>query len=66
MSEMLKNPFVNQHKYPYNDELYDFVLNKNLRTHFENVYVFCKLNDSINYQKILECNIKIEDFKKDY
>ena len=63
MSEILKNPFiVKNSKYTFDDETFDFT-NKNLRTHFNNVYIFCKFNNDIDYQKILEGTIDKLHFK---
>ena len=63
MSEMLQNPFISKStKYDFDDETFEFT-NKNLRTHFKSVYIFCKFNNDIDYQKILEGNINYHEFK---
>lgn len=60
---MLKNPFiVKKTRYTHDDEDFDFT-NKNLRTHFKNVYIYCKFNNNVEYTKILEGNIEYNDFK---
>lgn len=63
MSEMLTNPFIQKStRYSFDDETFEFT-NRNLRTHFKNVYIFCKLHNDIDYQKILEGNIDYQEFK---
>tara|TARA_B100001121_G_C18695089_1_gene624685 strand:- start:449 stop:2995 length:2547 start_codon:yes stop_codon:yes gene_type:complete len=63
MTEMLKNPFIIKNsKYTFDDETFEFT-NRNLRTHFKKVYIFCKFNNNIDYQKILEGNIDYQEFK---
>ena len=60
---MIRNPFIlKKKKYTFNDEPFEFT-NKNVRTHFKKIYVFCKFNNNIDYQKILESEIDYDDFK---
>jgi hypothetical protein len=60
---MLQNPFIfKKSSYEYEDETFEFT-SKNLRTHFKNVYIFCKFNNNVEYMKILEGTIDNKDFK---
>ena len=55
------NPFIpNSKDYVINDEKFDFTP-FNLYKHFSKVYIFCKLNDTVEYQKLLNSRINRDD-----
>jgi len=64
MSCIMKNPFISKKmKYTIDDEVFEFTP-KNLKTHFNNVYVFCKFNNDVDYQNILEGEVNVNNFKE--
>jgi len=63
MSEMLQNPFISKRtKYDFNDETFEFTP-RNLKMHFNNVYIFCKFNNNVDYENILQGNLDYNNFK---
>ena len=59
----INNPLIaRKDNYNYNNEEYNFTRN-NLLKHFKKVYILCKLNNSIDYEKILYSNIESEELQ---
>lgn len=64
MSCIMKNPLISKKmKYTIDDETFEFTP-KNLKTHFDNVYVFCKFNNDVDYQNILDGEVNVDNFKE--
>ena len=62
MANNILNPFILfDNEYTYEDNKYEFS-QSNLYKHFKKVYIFCKLNNDINYEKLLWKDINIADF----